>query len=177
MSNPARWMRAAAMTLAVVSGLLLGAACILLAQVLPDLLGGSGEHLAGDAALWVIIVVAPVAIDGLLALVASWFLWRGSPGGVGLALLWLALGGLALAISWESHGNIWGVIRMVVVESAAWSVQWPYLVTVPEGVSYYASLNGVTFWLPGIVAVAVVLVTGCLLGALVAGARAGPRQA
>lgn len=171
MSNPAQWMRAAAMTLAVVGGLLLGAACALLAQVLPDLPGGGGEHMAGDAALWVIIVVTPVAIDGLLALVASWLLWRGSPGGFGLALLWLALGGLALAITWESYGNIWGVTRMVVVESAAWSVQWPYLVTVPDGASYYASLDDVTFWLPGIVAFGVVVVFGCLLGALAARAR------
>jgi hypothetical protein len=163
-------------TLSVVSGLLLGVAFVLLAQVLPDLLGGGGEHMAGDAALWVIIVVAPVAIDGLLALVASWLLWRGSPVGFGLALLWLALGGLALAITWESYGNIWGVTRMVVVESAAWSVQWPYLVTVPDGASYYASLDDVTFWLPGIVAVGVALVTVCLLGALVAGAREGGRR-
>jgi len=137
--------------------------------------------MAGDAGLYAIVVVVPQAVGGLIALLSARLLWRGTSGGVALALLWVGLAGLAGAITFVATGNILSAVRMVLVESAVgWSVHWPELRISPDAYStYYSQLADVTFWIPGVVAVGAMMVTCFLLVGHFAAQRrdrrAGPR--
>jgi hypothetical protein len=142
--------------------------------LLPDLLGAEGEHMAGDAALYAMLVVVPLAIGGLVALLAARLLWRTNPVGVALALAWVAIAGLCCAIAYIATGNFLSAVRMIVVEAAGWSVGWPELRLYTDEGTYYSRLDDVTFWLPLVAAVAVVVVSCLLLaGRLAVGRTAG----
>ncbi len=170
-----RWHRAAAVTLGLAGMLLLGSAAVILIEYLPDLLGAQGEHMAGEAGLYMMVVSGPFAVGGLLALLGAWLLWRGSPGGVELALLWVAGAGLAGAIGVAADGNILWAVRMILTESAAWSVSWPDLniVTAPGG-SRRCGLDNVTSWVPVVAAVGAVMVACFLLAGHLAAQRRDP---
>jgi hypothetical protein len=137
--------------------------------------------MAGDAGLYAMVVVVPPAVVGLIALRSARLLWRGTSGGVALALLWVVLAGLAGAITFVATGNILSAVRMILVKSAVgWSVQWPELHISPDASStYYSQLADVTLWIPGVVAVGAVTVTCFLLVGHFAAQRrdrlAGPR--
>ncbi len=163
---PSRWLLCAAVVLTMVGGSLLVVALIQLVRVLPLLLGSEGEHMAGDAMLWVIVVAIPHAVGGSLALGAAWLLRRGSPGGAALAGAWVGLAGLASVVLWQSTGNLVGALRMLLFEAdGGWSFHWPTLIV--SGYSFY--LDDVLFWTPGIVAVGALVVGVLLLGALFTG--------
>jgi hypothetical protein len=159
-----RWHRAAAVTLALAGLLLLGAAAVVLKESLPDLQGAQGEMMAGEAGLYAMTVSGPFAVGGLLALLGAWLLWRGSPAGVAVALLWVAGAGLAGAIGVAADGNVLWAVRMIVLESADWSVSWPSLeIGTASGGSRICGLNNVTSWVPVVAAVGAVTVACFLL--------------
>ncbi len=166
MAIRSRWDQAASVTLAVVGVLLLVVSLPTLARLLPDLLGAEGEHSAGDATLFVLIVVVPLAFAGLMTLILARGLWRGSRNGIALGLLWVGLAGLACAVVTAGSGNLLSFARAMVLESGRWSLSWPELgVTGSDGATYYGSLDDPTFWIPGIVAVGALAVACFLLGA------------
>ena len=159
-----RWHRAAAVTLALAGLLMLGAAAVILIEFLPDILGAQGEMMAGEAGLYVMVVSGPFAVGGLLALLGAWLLWRGSPGGVELGLLWVAGAGLAGAIGVAADGNVLWAVRMIVLESADWSVSWPSLeIGTASGGFRICGLNNVTSWVPVVAVVGAVMVACFLL--------------
>ena len=167
-----RWHGAAAVTLGLAGLLLLGAAAVILVEFLPDIQGAQGEMMAGEAGLYVMVVSGPFAVGGLLALLGAWLLWRGSPGGVELALLWVAGAGLAGAIGVAADGNILWAVRMILVESADWSVSWPDLnIVTASGGSRRCGLDNVTSWIPVVAAVGAVMVACFLLAGRVATRR------
>jgi hypothetical protein len=136
--------------------------------------------MGGDAALFAVLVVVPLAAGGLVALLSAWLLWRGSSGGVALAVLWVALAGLASAITFAADRTALSAIKLVLVESARWSVAWPDLeLHTVSGGSSYLRLDDVTFLIPGIVAAAAMMVACFLLAGHFATQRrdrhAGPR--
>jgi hypothetical protein len=167
--------RAAAAILAFVGVGLLGGAAATFAIAAPFLLGAEGEHIAGDATPWVMIVSLPQAIGALLTLLAAWLLWNGRPGGATLALVWVGLAGLATGMTYVATGNILSAVRMIVVESAhGWSVDWPTLaIATPDQGTYYSRLDDVTFWLPAFVALGALIVAGLLLTGSIAGRGRG----
>jgi hypothetical protein len=177
MGTRRRTDRAAAVVLALGGVALLASAALTFAQVLPAILGAEGEHMAGDATLWVMLVSLPMTVGGLIALLGAGLLWRGSSGGVTLALLWVAVSGLACAITFIATGNILSAVRMILVESGGWSVSWPELEIYPaSGGTWYSALDDVTFWIPGIVAVGAFLVASFLLAGWIAGRARGARS-
>ena len=121
------------------------------------------------AGLFVMVVVVPQAVGGLISLLGTRLVWRGSSGGVALALLWVSLAGLACAITFIATGNILSAVRMILVESGGWSVFWPELQIYPaSGGTWFSRLDDVTFWIPGIVAVGAFLVAAFLLAGWIA---------
>jgi hypothetical protein len=170
MGTRSRTDRAAAVIFAIVGVALLSSAAVTLAHALPAILGAEGEHIAGDAGLFVMVVAVPQAVGGLIALLGARLLWHGSPGGVALALLWVSLAGLASAITFIATGNILSAVRMILVESGGWSVSWPGLEIYPaSGGTWYSQLDDVTFWIPAVAAVGAVLVACLLLAGWIAG--------
>ncbi len=167
-TSRSRWDGAAAVTLAVAGVMLLGAATVVLVGLLPDLLGAEGEHMAGDATLYALSIVVPLSVGGLLALLAAGNLRRGSRDGIWLGLLWVGLAGVACAVVSFGSGNILSALRVIVLESGTWSIEWPTLgVAGGDGATYYGGLTDPTFWIPGIVAVGVAAGACFLLAALV----------
>ena len=166
-----RWHRAAAVTLALAGLLMLGAAAAILIEFLPDVQGAQGAMMA----VYVMVVSGPFAVGGLLALLGAWLLWRGSPGGVELALLWIAVAGLAGAVGVAADGNILWAVRMIVIESADWSVSWPDLnIVTASGGSRRCGLDNVTSWFPVVAAVGAVMVACFLLAGHLAAQRRDP---
>lgn len=78
--------RAAAVVLALGGVALLSSAALTFAQALPAVLGAEGEHMAGDATLWVMLVSLPMTVGGLVALLSARMLWRSSSLGGTVAL-------------------------------------------------------------------------------------------
>ena len=178
MGTRRRTDRAAAAVLALGEVALLATAALTFAQGLPAILGAEGEHMAGDATLWVMLVGLPMTIAGLLTLLSALMLWRCSPLGETVALVWVALAGLVCVALTASSGNILYAARVVLLESGTWSLEGPMLgvqsASSTEGATYYGYLDDVTFWIPGIVAVGVILVASFLLAGRIAG---GAREA
>jgi len=172
--------RAAAVVLALGGVALLSSAALTFAQALPAILGAEGEHMAGDATLWVMLVSLPMTIAGLLTLLSALMLWRSSPLGETVALAWVALAGLVCVALTASSGNILYAARVVLLESGTWSLEGPMLgvqsASVSEGSTYYGYLDDVTFWIPGIVAVGALLVATFLLAGRIAGGARGARS-
>lgn len=178
MGTRRRTDRAAAAVLALGGVALLATAALTLAQGLPAILGAEGEHMAGDAWLWVILVGLPMTIAGLFTLLCAFMLWRGSQPGETVALVWAALAGLVCVALTASSGNILYAARVVLLESGTWSLDGPMLgvqsASSTEGATYYGYLDDVTFWIPGIIAVGAILVASLLLaGRIAGGAREG----
>ena len=177
MGTRRRLDRAAAAVLALGGVALLLSAALEVARALPAILGAEGEHMAGDATFWVILVVVPQALGGLIAVLGARRLWRGSPGGVTLAFLWVSLAGLASAITFVATGNVLSAVRMILVETGGWSVSWPGLQIYPaSGGMYYSQLDDARFWIPGIVTVAAILVASFLVVGWIAGRAGDERQ-
>ena len=178
MGTRRRTDRAAAAVLALGGVALLATAALTFAQGLPAILGAEGEHMAGDATLWVMLVGLPMTIAGLLTLLSAFMLWRSSPLGETVALVWVALAGLVCVALTASSGNILYAARVVLLESGTWSLEGPMLgvrsASFTEGGTYYGYLDDVTFWIPGIVAVGAIVVASCLLAGRIAG---GAREA
>ena len=84
-------------------------------------------------------------------------LWRSSPLGETVAVVWVALAGIVCVFLTTSSGNILYAARVVLLESGTWSLEGPMLgvqsASFTEGATYYGYLDKVTFWIPGIVAV------------------------
>jgi hypothetical protein len=165
--------RGAATILLIVGSLLLASAAAGYLAALPDLTAAEGGELAGDATLWVMFVVVPQVVGGLLALLVAWLLWAGRPGGRVLALVWVAVGAMASAMTYVATGNALGAVRMIVVEAATgWWVSWPQLaITTADGSTYYARIDAATFWIPVAVAVATLAVLALVIAAAIAQAR------
>jgi hypothetical protein len=70
--NPAR----AALLVAGVGIVVLTAALWNLVTILPDVLGAAGTHMAGDAKLWVQVVIVPMAVLAFALLGAAWAVVR-----------------------------------------------------------------------------------------------------
>jgi hypothetical protein len=115
--------------------------------------------MAGEAGLYVMTVSGSFAVGGLLALLGAWLLWRGSAAGVAVALLWVAGAGLAGAIGVAADGNVLWAVRMIVLESADWSISWPSLeIGTGAGGSRMCGLDNVTSWVPVVAVVGAVMV-------------------
>lgn len=172
--------RAAAVVLALGGVALLSSAALTFAQALPAVLGAEGEHMAGDATLWVMVISLPMAVGGLVALLSARLLWRSSPMGGTVALAWVALAGLVCVFLTTSPGNILYAARVVLLESGTWSLSWPMLgvqsASFTEGATYFGYLDRVTFWIPGIVAVGAFLVVSLLLAGWIADGVRGARS-
>jgi len=181
MGTRRRLDRAAAVVLAVAGVALLATSLVAFAQALPAMRGTEGEHMAGDATLWVMVIAVPMTVGGLATLLAASMLWRGSPMAGTVALAWVALAGLVCVFLTTSPGNILYAARVVLLESGTWSLEGPMLgvqsASFTEGATYYGHLDKVTFWIPWIVAVGAILVACLVLAGWVAdvvrGARSG----
>ena len=170
--------RAAAAVLAVAGVALLATTLVTFAQALPTILGAEGEYMAGMAKLWVVVILLPMTVGGLLTLLSALMLWRSSPPGETVALVWVALAGFVCVFLTTSPGNILYAARVVLLESGTWSLEGPMLgvqaASFTEGATYYGYLDEVTFWIPGVVAVGVILIASFLLAGRIAG---GAREA
>jgi hypothetical protein len=146
------------------------AAAATFVPALPAILGAEGEHMAGDATLWVLLISLPMTVGGLIVLLSARKLWRSSPLGRALALAFVVFAGLACALAAAGYGNILSAAKGILLESGSWSLSWPMLgVTGVDGATYYGYLDNVTFWIPGIVALCALLVTCLLLAGWIAG--------
>ena len=107
-------------------------------------------------------------------------LWRSSPLGETVALVWVALAGFVCVFLTTSPGNILYAARVVLLESGTWSLEGPMLgvqaASFTEGATYYGYLDEVTFWISGVVAVGVILVASFLLAGRIAGAAREARS-
>jgi len=168
--------RAAAVVLALGGTALLLSAVLTIVPSLPAIRGAEGEHMAGDATFWVVLVVLPLALGGLIAVLGGRLLWRGSSAGVTLAFVWVSLAAMASAITFIATGNDLSAVRMILVEGGDWSVSWPeLLIDAASGGTYFSRLDDVTFWIPGVVAVTAILVTAFLVAGWIAG-RSGDER-
>jgi len=172
--------RAAAAVLAVAGVALLATTLVTFAQALPTILGAEGEYMAGMAKLWVVVILLPMIVGGLLTLLSALMLWRSSPLGETVGLVWVALGGFVCVFLTTSPGNILYAARVVLLESGTWSLEGPMLgvqaASFTEGATYYGYLDEVTFWISGVVAVGVILVASFLLAGRIAGAAREARS-
>jgi hypothetical protein len=178
MGTRSRSDRAAAVILVIVGVALLSSAAVTFVPELPAILGAEGEHMAGDATLWVLLTSLPMTVGGLIALVSARKLWRSSPLGRALALVFVVFAGMiAGEITAAGGGNILSAAKVILLESGRWSLSWPMLgVTGVDGATYYGYLDNVTFWIPGIVALCALLVTCLLLAGWIAGRARGARS-
>jgi hypothetical protein len=177
MGTRSRTDRAAAIVLALGGVALLSSAALTFARALPAVLGAEGEYMAALATAGVMLIGLPMTVGGLIALLGARLLWRGSSGGVALALLWVAVMGWACAITFIATGNILSAVRMILVESGGWSLSWPGLQIYPaSGGMWYSGLDDVTFWIPGIVAVGALLVFALLLAGWIKDLARGARS-
>jgi hypothetical protein len=164
MTGTSRYGRAAGATLAAIGILLLAGVAQVLVELLPLLLGSEGEHMAGDAMLWVIIIGLPVTIAALLCLVPAYWLWRGRRGGRALLALWLAGAALVCAVCWTAEMNILSIVRRVLFESSSpWVTGSSVCAGSPDGGFYCGQLDDPAFWLPGVLAVAGLVLLGILV--------------
>ena len=170
MGTRSRTDRAAAVILVIVGVALLSSAAVTFVPELPAILGAEGEHMAGDATLWVLLTSLPMTVGGLIVLASARKLWRSSPLGRALALAFVVFAGLACTLVAAGYGNILSAAKGILLESGSWSLSWPMLgVTGVDGATYYGYLDNVTFWIPGIVALCALLVTCLLLAGWIAG--------
>ena len=177
MGTRSRTDRAAAVILVIVGVALLSSAAVTFVHALPAILGAEGEHMAGDATLWVLLIGLPMTVGGLIVLLSARKLWRSSPLGRALALAFVVFAGLACSLSAAGYGNILSAARGVLLESGSLSLSWPMLgVTGVDGATYYGYLDDATFWIPGIVALCALLVTCLLLAGWIAGRAQGARS-
>jgi hypothetical protein len=175
MTGGSRWIRAAALLLAGVGGLLLVAAELWLVMLLPVLLGSEGGHMAGDAVFFLVIAVVPLAALGVLVVLSGWRLLRGSGAGVALAVFWTVVGTIASGLLSGLQGSILSAARRIVVDSAHWDLSGRVLaITSRDGADDYWYLDDIAFWIPGIVAVATAAMVVLLLGAFVSQRRQSP---
>ncbi len=177
MGTRKRTDRAAAVVLGLGGVALLATAALTFAQGLPAILGAEGEHMAGDATLWVLLISLPMTGGGLIVLASARKLWRCSRLGRALALAFVVFAGLACALAAAGYGNILSAAKGILLESGSWSLSWPMLgVTGVDGATYYGYLDNVTFWIPGIVALCALLVATFLLAGWIAGRARGVRS-
>ena len=170
MGTRSRSDRAAAVILGIVGVALLSSAAVTFAPTLPAILGAEGEHMAGDATLWVLLIGLPMTVGGLIVLASARKLWRSSPLGRVLALAFVVFGGVVCVFLTSSPGNILYAAKGILLESRSWSLSGPMLgVTAVDGAPYYGYLDNVLFWIPGIVALCALLVTCLLLAGWIAG--------
>lgn len=165
-----RYGRVAGAIVGGVGVLLLLAAILLLADAWPALPGGEGEHMRGDATMWLVIVILPVTVAGLLSLVVARLAWLGRQGAPGWAGVWTAValavaGGFAMA-----EGNALSSLRRIVFEGGTATLVGAELrVTTPDGGSYFGYLDEPTFWVPlmlGVAASVLVVVLVAWIAAL-----------
>ena len=177
-----RWDRAAGAALAATGGFLLVFAVVGLAPAVADL-GAGDEHVAGDATMTLMIAGPMLAVVVLFTLYCAWQLWRGSHGATALALVWIAAAGSYAGSALAGFGNVLWAVRTVVLEPDRLLVRWPYLywdpflgsnvIGTPMESLPYGRLDDVTFWLPGVIALAAITVAVLLLAGWIGGRPAG----
>jgi len=172
-----RWDRAAGAALAVTGVILLVFTVVGLAPAVSNL-GAWDEHLAGDATMTLMIAGPMLAVVVLSTLGCAWLLWRGWRGARSLALVWIVAAGLFAAQALAGFGNVLWAVRAVVLEPDRLLIRWPYLYWNPflgSDVSGtpteslpFGRLDDITFWLPGVIALAAIAVAVLLLAGWVA---------
>jgi hypothetical protein len=155
--------------------LLVVAAVVLLADAWPDLTGAGGEHIQGDATLWLVIVILPVTIAGLLSVVIARQLWLDRPGAATELIAWIVValmvsGGFATA-----EGNALSSLRRILFEGGVASFDGAALnVVTRDGVGYFGYLDDPTFWLPALLLLAAIALAALLAAWIAFGRPARP---
>jgi hypothetical protein len=177
MKTGRRWDRAAGAVLAITGVILLVFTVVGLAPAVSDL-GSRQGHLADEAVLNLAIFGPMLAGVVLSTLGCAWLLWGGRRGARALALVWIVGAGLFAALALDSYGNVLRAARAVVLEHGPLLVRWPNLCGDPNWCSYaegtppgslpYGRLDDITFWLPGVIALAAIAVAVLLLAGWVA---------
>ena len=177
MKTRRRWDRAAGAVLAITGVFLLVFTVVGLAPAVSDL-GSTQGHLADEAVLNLAIFGPMLAVVILATLGCAWLLWRGWRGARALVLVWIVGAGLFAAQALVGFGNVLWAVRAVVLEPGRLLVRWPHLYWDPflgSDVSGtptedlpYGRLDDITFWLPGVIAMAAIVVAVLLLAGWVA---------
>ena len=172
MTTPNRWHRAAGAVLAAVGVFMLAFTVVGLAPAVSDL-GAGDSHVAGDASMTLLIAGPILAVVVLFTLCCAWLLWRGWRGATALALVWILAAGSYAWSALDGFGNVLWAIRTVIVEPDRLLLRWPYLYWdpflgsdvsgTPIDALPYGRLDDVMFWLPGVIALAVIAVAVLLL--------------
>ncbi len=157
--------RAAGAVLAVAGVSLLFFTVVGLAPHVPDL-GSANTSLAGAATMTLLIAGPMLAIVVLFTLACARMLWCGRRGAVTLTLVWIVAGGLFAAQALAGFGNVLWAIRAAVLEPARLLVRWPYLYWdpflgsdvsgTPTEALPFGRIDDISFWLPGVIAVAAI---------------------
>jgi len=183
-SAPGRTDRFAGAIIALEALPAFGIVGLMLVRYLPEL-GSADAHLAGDAALS-LILAAPIAVGGLAVGTLAVLVWRGSSGARRVAAGAAAVATVLVAASTASYGNPMWVVREFLLARGGMSVEWPYWVYDPFGargagdaVSRFPNgrLDDIGFWYPAIVALGALLVGGLLLAGWIARRRASATPA
>ncbi len=164
-----RWDRLAASLLTMAGVTLIAAPLVFLLGNIGVFAGAEGEHLAGDYGAALTFVGLPLALGGLLALLAAWRLWHRRPGGGALAGLWCAIVGLGCAVSAGGSGNLLTVVKAVLLEGGTVEIDGSRVGVPGNPGGAGGSLDDPIFWVPAILLLIVVLIGGALLGGAISG--------
>ena len=181
MGTRRRMDRAAAVVLAVTGVVVLVFVAVVSVATLayaasPRMPGDEGEHAVGETVLAVVFFLSPVVVGGLIALLAARMLWRDRRMGRPVAVVWVAVVGLACVLLAMVSGNVLHAARVVVFEAGMTSFRWPVLGVQPANFTdgpYYYHLDDFVFWMPGIGVVVALLLACLLLAGWVAERRQG----
>jgi hypothetical protein len=125
--------------------------------LVPVLLGSQGEHMAGDAGAWLAIAVLPIGLGGILSLLLARSLWRSGPGSRAWLVAWIALAACVCVLAWQAEGNLLSTLRRVITLHGSIAIQGTEVgASSPTDATYYGRLDDPTFWLPAVLAVAVI---------------------
>ena len=166
METRRRTDRAAAVVLAAIGVALMVLVVIAVAGALPRMRGDEGEHAAGETVVAVVLFLTPVVIGGLVTLRLARLLWRGRPMGRPLAVVWAAVVGFACLLMVRANWSALHAASVILFEGGMVSSRWPVLGVQPASFAdgpYYYRVDDMSFWMPAILAVAVLVVAGLLL--------------